>query len=162
MKDINQVLQENSFKVKQLLRRYRIIGEPNMESIQRGFDKYGEPFMLKLLEIITPTESSFTELITPKSAILQTAPVDTKTLMTSKATNTETTEKGWSFWDKLLGTVGNTGEALAKFKNDLAAEPATTETTPEEIAAAANNSKILYLVAAGFVALIIIILILKK
>jgi hypothetical protein len=165
MNNIDQVLQQNSFQVNQLLRRSRIIGEPTMESIQRGFEKHGEPFMMKLLQIITPTESSFSDLIQPKTVILSTG-VSTTQLMPIKtattATTTETTGKVWTFWEKLLGGIGATGEALGKFKNDLAAEPSKTETTPEQVAAAASNSKILYMVAAGFVALIILILILRK
>jgi len=162
MKDIEQVLQENEFQVKQLLRRSRVVGEVDMNSIQRGFEKHGEPFMLKLLEIITPTEASFTDLIAPKQAVLTTTPIDTKTLMTSTTSNTATTGKVWTFWEKLLGAVGSTGQALGQFKNDLAAAPSQTETSPEQIATAASNSKLLYMVAAGFVVLIIIILILRK
>jgi hypothetical protein len=162
MTNIDQVLQQNSFQVKQLLRRARIIGEPNMDSIQRGFEKQGDTFMLKLLDIITPTEAGFGELIQPQSAILPTVSTTTLAPMKTTATTTESTGKVWTFWEKLLGGIGATGEALGKFKTDLAAQPSQTETTPEQKVAASSNSKILYMVAAGFAVLIILILILRK
>jgi hypothetical protein len=151
--------------VKRLLRRSHVVGQPNMESIQKGFDKHGEPFMLKLLNIITPTEAAFTELIQPKSAILSGAAIDTKTLSgvrTQDLAASNETGKFWSFWDKLLNGIGSTGEALGKFKNDIAADTANPEYTQQQAATIASNTKILYMVAAGFVALIILILILRK
>lgn len=164
-KDINQVLQENSSAVKRLFRRNHIYGEPNIETVKQGFEKHGENFMLKLLEIITPTEASFSDLIQPRSAILTTTPIDTKTLAVSKVNATaEPAETGkfWSFWDKLLNGIDSTGKALGGFKTDIAGSAAEPTYTPEQQAQQAANTKLLYYVAAGFVFLILIILILRK
>ena len=164
MQDINQVLQQNSFQVKQLLRRSRIVGEPNIESIQRGFEKGGEPFMMKLLQIITPTEASFTALIQPKSAVLSTG-LDTKTLMpmkTTVATGTAATGKVWTFWENLLSGISATGETIGKFKADATAAVPDATITPEQAATTANNTKMLYYAAGAFGVLIILILILRK
>lgn len=164
MNDITQVLQQNSFQVRQLLRRSRIIGEPNMDSIQRGFEKHGESFMLKLLQIITPTESSFSSLIEPKTAILSSG-VSTTTLMPMKTTApaaTVETGKVWTFWEKLLSGINATGETIGKFKADATAAVPDATITPEQAAQTANNAKMLYYIAGGFAALIILILILRK
>lgn len=164
-KDINQVLQENSSAVKRLFRRNHIYGEPNMETVRQGFEKHGENFMLKLLEIITPTEASFSDLIQPRSAILTTTPIDTKTLATSKVNTTaEPVETGkfWSFWDKLLNGIDSTGKAIGGLKTNISGSVAETPATPEQQAQQAANSRVLYMVAGGFVLLIILILILRK
>lgn len=162
MKDITQVLENNSFEVKQLLRRARIVGEPNMESIQRGFNKHGEPFMMKLLQIITPTEASFTALIQPKSAVLNSGLSQTQLMPMQTATPTESTGKVWTFWEKLLNGIGATGETLGKFKSDVAGTQQQPEVTAQQAVITAQNSKMLYLVAGGFVALILLILIIRK
>lgn len=162
MNDIAQVLQANSFQVKQLLRRARIVGEPNMDSIQRGFNKHGETFMLKLLDIITPTEAGFTALIQPKSALLQSGINTTKLMPMAVQTDGRPSPEGrtiWTFWEKLLGGIGATGEAIGKFKTDIAA-PVQTAGGPSPDTA--KNTKLLYMAASGFVAMIILILILRK
>lgn len=167
MNDITQVLQQNSFQVRQLLRRSRIIGEPNMDSIRRGFEKHGESFMLKLLQIITPTEASFTNLIAPKSAILTTG-VSTTQLMPMKTTAPaapvpeQVEGKVWTFWEKLLSGINATGETIGKFKADATSAVPDATITPEQAAKTANNAKMLYYIAGGFAALIILILILRK
>ena len=164
-KNIDQVLQENSSAVKRLFRRNHVIGGLNMDTIKKGFEKHGEKFMMDLLEIITPTEASFSGLIEPKSAILVNTPIDTKTLAVSKVNATaEPAETGkfWSFWDKLLNGVSSTGTAINEFKQNLAASPSEPAITPQQQAQQANNSRMLYMVAAGFVLLIILILIIRK
>jgi len=162
MSDINTVLEQNSFAIKSLLRRSRILGDPNMESIQKGFEKHGEQFMMKVLQIITPTQSSFTELITPKSAVLTSSPAN-NTLMPINTTTpaAATTGKGWLFWNSLLAGINSTGEALGKFKTDLTGST-TVPVSATQAAKDASNTKTLYMVAAAIVALIVIILIVKK
>lgn len=164
-KNIDQVLQENSSAVKRLLRRSHVVGEPNMESIKKGFEKHGENFMLKLLEIITPDESSFTGLIEPRGAILVNPTLDTKTLATPvKTASTTTADSGkfWGFWDKLLNGIDSTGKAIGGFKTDIAGSAAEPVYTPEQQAQQSSNSRMLYMVAGGFVFLILLILILRK
>jgi len=163
MSNINAVLESRSFEVKQLLRRNRIIGPPNIDSIKRGFDKAGVPFMMKLLAIITPTESSFTDLIQPRQAILTAAPINTQKLTISSVPEpVEGKAKIWTFWDNLLNGINKTGETVNKFKTDISGTATDQAPTPEAAAAAAAKSKTLYLVAAGIVILIILILIFKK
>jgi hypothetical protein len=159
--DINQVLDQNSVKVRQLLRKHHVIGEPNMDSIRRGFDKHGSRFMLKLLGIITPPESRFSAQMSAFSYDPLADPLSDETWAAVEKENTPVASQGkfWSFWDNLLGKIGQTGEAIGQFQTDAAGQPTQT---PEQLAIAAANTRTLYMVAAGFVALLIIILIVKK
>jgi hypothetical protein len=161
MQNIEQVLQQNSVRVGILLRKHRITGPPTMDTIKKAFEQKGERFMLELMEIIVPDQSNFEALITPRSGAIATQPIDTKKLAPMNTTTAQPPGGFWSFWDKLLNTVDNTGEAIQKFKTDL-----QTDAPPQYDAAAAaqaaSQTKTLYLVAAGFVALIVIILLVRK
>ena len=160
MSNIEQVLQHNSARVGQLLRKHRIIGAPNMDTIKKAFEQKGERFMLELMEILVPNQSNFEDMIQPRSGtIAQT--IDTKTLAPMNATTSKPQGGFWSFWDKLLNTVDNTGEAIQKFKTDMQTD-APQDYDPNAAAKADSQTKTLYLVAAGFVALIVIILIFRK
>ncbi len=166
MENIDQVLQKNSFEINQLLRRYRGIysGQLNMDTINAYYNKYGSDFMLKLLAIITPKQSAFTNSLTPiqpLSGTIQTATLDTKTLATAAAT-AEKQSNGWSFWDKLLTSIGKTGETIAQFKIDAQGNPVPVSSIETVSPDAAQNMKMIYLAAAALVVLIVLILIFKK
>jgi len=164
MKNIEQVLQENSFKIAHLLRRHHVYGTPNMETIKKAHDQHGEAFMLKLMEIIVPENSNFTELIKPKTALLS-SNINTTTLATSaNPANAAPAANGkfWDFWQNLLNGVGATGQALGQFKTDVTGANATTPEVIQQQAAAANQARTLYIVAGAFVALVIIILLIRK
>jgi hypothetical protein len=165
MATINEVLQSNRFAVSQLLRRYRVIGEPNMQTIERAFNRHGEAFMLKLLDIITPDHASFTALIEPKQAIVTSSgTLDTKTLATSQASTgtTASTGKFWKFWDDLLTGISKTGETLGEFKANLETSPTDYELTDEEKAAQQNRTRMLFWVVGAIIVLMLLILIFKK
>jgi hypothetical protein len=160
MANIEQVLKQNSVRVGILLRKNRIVGPPTMDTIKKAFDQKGERFMLELMEIIVPDQSHFEALIQPKAGNIAQI-IDTKTLAPMKSTTTQPQGGFWSFWDKLLNTVDNTGEAIQKFKTDINSDTAQP-IDPAAAAQAASQTKTLYLVAAGFVALILIILLVRE
>jgi hypothetical protein len=163
MQNIDIVLNENAVRVGILLRKYRIIGAPTISTIKKAFEQKGERFMLELLEILVPDNSSFGDLIAPKTGLIQSAPIDTKTLAVSSfAQPTEQNKNGgfWGFWEKLLSGVNSTGQTIDQFKQDIASKPIeySSETNPTN----PSNPKLIYMVAAGFIVLIVLILILRK
>lgn len=161
MNNIQEVLNKNRFAVSELLRRYNVPGKVDMKTIERAYNSHGEPFMLKLLNIITPDESSFSELIQPRTGLISSSTTQTA-LMPMKPAATASEGKAWTFWDKLLNAVGNTGKTIGQFKTDIAKTAGEPDYTPEQIVTQENNKKTLYLVAGGLVAVILLILILKK
>ncbi len=163
MQDINAVLLQNSFPIRSLLRRYGILGEPTMDSIQKGFARHGDNFMMKVLQIITPQQSSYTNLLTPRSGLINSSQLDTTILQPMGAT-ADTGSKTWNFWDKLLNGINATGEAIGKLKTNVAGNneaPVITPQATQQAAQDASQTKTLYMVAAAFVAIIILILIFK-
>jgi hypothetical protein len=163
MKDISQVLQENSFAVKNLLRRYHVYGPLDMDTVQEAYKKHGSEFMMKLLAIITPQQSGFTSPLSQIPTLSGTVPtiVDTKTLAAATKAESVSTSNGWSFWDNLLNAVSKTGEAIGQFKIDSAGN-AISESQQQPITATQFNPKTLYIAAGILAFIIILILIFKK
>ena len=161
---IEKTLENHDFEVRSLLRRYHILGAPNMDTIKVAHDQHGENFMMKLLEVLVPDTDSFTELITPITPFVTTSKeLDTKTLATAiEPTTVEEKGKVWSFWENLLNGISQTGATLGQFKESLNASPKTPVYTEQEAAAASTRSKTIYIVAGSLVAFIILILILRK
>lgn len=168
--DANQLLQTKSQKVKNLMRHYRVAGGADMATVEKGYKKHGERFMMKLLEILVPDENSFSYLTATIPSIQPTAiatSLDTKTLATSANLDkaiADTDSKGgfWGFWDKLLNTVAKTGQTVEDLKTNLAADPSINIST-EEQAAASKSRTTLYLVGAVIlVAVIVALFIFRK
>ena len=162
MQNVDELLQKNSVRVGILLRKHRITGAVDMDTIKKAFERKGENFMIELMQILVPDQSNFETLIQPKSAILAAPKLETKNLMPMNSTTTQPQGGFWSFWDKLLNTVATTGEAIQQFKTDVQTAPASAYETAAQEKQAASHTKTLYLVAAGIVALIVIILIIRK
>lgn len=164
MTDISTVLQQNDFEVRQLLRKSHIIGEPNIETIRRGYETQGDMFMMKLLTIITPKKSNFSNLtpMTSISGVIPTIP-DTPKLVTSILPTVQTDNSktsAWSFWDKLLNAIGKTGETINQFKTDTSQKTIDYQVQADPQKAVQRNY--LYWIAGGFVLLLIVILIMRK
>jgi len=159
---IEQVLENNKFKLSALFRRYGMGAKPlTVDSIRAGYEKNGEPFMLKVLEILVPDNSSFEGLIKPISATVS-APgsaIDTKVLMPMTPADKS---KTWGFFEKLLNGVGSLGETIGQFKRDVTSDPAGIEYTATQEAAAKRQTNIIYMVAGGLLLLILIILLIRK
>lgn len=158
----NQVLQAHAPQVKHLLRRYHVAGPVDMNTIEKGYNKHGETFMMKLLEVIVPDTNSFTGLIQPLEANL-TPVLDTKTLATSPemaAAMVEAQQPGkvWSFWDNLLNGITKTGETIADFKTSLATNPQSTPGTYKAEQSGIATGKTLYLVAGAIILFIVLTL----
>lgn len=161
MQDLSVILTKNSFAVKELFRRYNVMGNPSPATIQAAYNKHGDRFMMKLLSIITPNEtSSYTDTLTPikpLSGVIQST-IDTKTLAIPTGATTESKSSGWTFWEKLLTAVSDTGKTIGQFKTDAAGNQ-----IPVEVGSTSNNnSKLLYIGAAAFALLIIMILIFRR
>ena len=150
MEDIQTILDNHSIEVQGLLRKHKISGPLEIDTIKKGYDQKGDTFMMELLQIITPT-SNFTSLQDYEASVA--------TPVTATAT-TATTGKGWAFFDNLLNLATKTGATIGSVQNDVSGQ--ATANATYLASQNASNSNMLYIVAAGFIALIIIILILKK
>ena len=161
--NINNTLSQHDFKVRQLLRRYRVLGDPTIDTIKTAHDQHGETFMMKLLEIIVPNTSNFTALIKPVTPFVTTGEsLDTKTLATYREPETpEEKGKVWTFWEKLLGTVAKTGDTIEGFKDNLAATQ-TPVVVNQQPAVVSNRSKLIYAAAGALVLIIVLTLIIRK
>lgn len=165
--DIQMLLNQNKTAVSHLLQRYKIAGGVNMESIKKGHDKYGENFMMRLLEIIVPDTNNFSTLITPATgAFLQTG--IQKTLSASQTAQLEeiqsqaaTKGKFWIFWDNLLGRIGQTGATIGQFREDAAGTVNSEEYLSYQ-AQQRNQSRVIFAVAGVFVVLVVLLLIFRK
>lgn len=109
--NIEDTLKYHDKAIRMLLKRYRIYGPVTMDKINEAHSKYGEDFMIKLLQIVTPETSNFTAL----TGLATTAAVEATQLNST----TQTGGKFWSFMDKLLGTVDRTGYTISNFKSNI-------------------------------------------
>jgi len=153
MDKIQTLLDNKSFEVEGLLRKHKIAGPLHIDTIKKAYDAKGEPFMMDLLAIITPTSNYTTvlnnDLMVPRTGQLVTS-----------AQPAAATGKGWTFFDNLLNLATKTGSTIGSVKNDVSGQANADAMYLAQ--QNASNSNMLYIVAAGFIALIIIILILKK
>jgi hypothetical protein len=162
--NFQQVLNDNYAEVKRLLRRRKVIGDVNPATIEKGFNRHGERFMLELLEIITPDDSSFTGLISPQMAS------DAAGFMSYASQNPvsgyelekEIEQKGkfWGFWDNLLNRVDSTGKAIGQLKYDAAGYNAQVQ--PPAYMQQAQSQKNLLMIGGGLLAFILVLLIIFK
>ena len=181
---LQPILEQYPFQVKGLLRKYKIAGELNEETIKKGYDLKGEAFMMELLQIITPAkqESGFWGLFEGKSK--QTAAASTpeddanatldsmisanESSSSSSSSSSGSTGGFWKFFDNVLTTVDKTGKTIGDFK----ANTTSTLTTDQQMAQAqtaamaeqqaSTNNKIIYWIGGILIVIIIIILILRK
>jgi hypothetical protein len=165
--EINQVLDQHNFEVKNLLRRYRVMGEPTIDTIKKAHDQHGETFMMRLLNIITPT-SNLTPLLTPISPFVTTEQtLDTKTLSGSASTiSASQPGKVWTFWEKLLNGISSTGETIGGFKDSLtgsaSASAVSNSAAPGELVEPKTRSMLIYGAAGLLVVVVVLILIFRK
>lgn len=174
MDKIQTLLDNKSFEVEGLLRKHKIAGPLHIDTIKKAYDAKGEPFMMELLAIITPTSSflgigkgnGFLGLGKSTAGFVYDPLADPLSDETFEAaSNTSATEaastgKGWTFFDNLLNLATKTGSTIGSVKNDVSGQANADALYLAQ--QNASNSNMLYIVAAGFIALIIIILILKK
>ena len=156
------ILNQHYADVKRLLRRYKIIGDVSPATIEKAFNRKGEKFMMELLEIITPDDSSYTNLLT-NTAVLngQIANQMISEQQLEKAVNEG--GKFWSFWNNLLSGIANTGQAIGQFKTNVSG--ANTITAQDELyyrASQANNNRLIFAGAGFLVVVIILLLIFRK
>jgi hypothetical protein len=177
MNDIQTILDNHAIEVQGLLRKHKIAGDLEIGTIRKAYDQKGEPFMMDLLQIITPTSSflgigkgnGFLGLGKKSTAQVYDPLADPLSDETWAAVESETTTgtttsgKGWDWWNNLLNTASKTGDTISKVKSDISGQSAEQAALLNAQALQdASNTNMLYFVAAGFIALIVIILILKK
>jgi hypothetical protein len=152
MNNIDTVLAQNRTEVKHLLRRYRVVGEPNISTIQKAHNKHGENFMIKLLEIIAPTSnfSAGIGLMTPENPFVQDA------ITYAQTQQTQQPGKFWSFWDNLLGKVANTGATINQFKQDVNAP------VEQPLQQESNARSTLVFAAAGVLVLVVVLILIFR
>lgn len=176
MTDIQTILDSHSIEVEGLLRKHKIAGNLDMGTIKKAYDQKGEPFMMDLLQIITPTSSflgigkgkGFLGLGKAKTESSDYDPLadplsDETWAAAGAESSTTKTGNTWAWWDKLLNSVNKTGDTISKVKSDISGQSAADATLLRSQAQQeSSSSNMLYFVAAGFVLLIIIVLIFKK
>jgi hypothetical protein len=160
MEDIQKLLDEHRSLVAGLLRKHKISGEVNAETIKRAYDAKGEHFMMDLLAIITPngSTSNYTPDLTSLMPMKSGQPVST--LQPGILTPAPAKGKAWTFLDNLFNTATKAGEAIGSVQKNTA-DPNTAQMLIIQ-QAETDKTNMLYLIAAGFIALILIILIFKK
>ena len=157
--NIEQVLDYYSPEIRFLLRKYRVIGAVNMETIQRAHSQYGERFMMELLEIITPEDSEFTSLFTQENPFVaqslqyqQNAPKDVQTAQSGKF---------WGFWENLLTKVDSTGETINQIKQNVSGSN-NPGVQAQYVPVNPDRSKTILVIAGVLILLIVSILLFKK
>jgi len=155
--NINQLVQNNSFAVEELLRQHNVIASDLQTGIKKAYQQDGEKFMIKLVNRLTGKSalSGFddaTEMGPP--------PPPGSYTDASGVTQIDGASDGkfWEVWGNLLNYAGATGATINQFKQNLAGS-ATVETTT---ATAAASNKILYIAAGVIVVVIVLVLIFKK
>lgn len=148
---INNILNENKNAVSLLLRRYRVPGDPTIETINNAHRTHGAPFMTKLMAILTPTAgfTNFADMLNPGGFI------DTSV----RSQQPKTTGKFWGFVDKLLSTTERAGQTIGQFKVDAAGNAIYTDVDTQR---QQQNQKTVLIIAAVLVVAIVAILIFKK
>jgi len=161
--NIEQVLDYYRPEVGFLLRKYRVIGDVNMDTIKKAHGQYGERFMMDLLEIITPDDASFTNLFTLENPFVQNLIATQQQQVTKQDVASAQSGKFWSFWDNLLNGINKTGETIKDFKSDINQPP---ESQAYQTAAVpvvnADRNKTILIIAGVLVVSIVAILIFKK
>lgn len=146
--NINQIINQNEFEVRSLLRRYRVLGDPSIETINRAHQQHGPEFMTKLLGIVTPQTSNFTGI---GATVLPGSFINTYATQQQKP-------KFWSFWDNLLNRVDATGQTIGQFKTNAAGQPVQNVQYVQQ----QQQQKTVLIIAAVLIVAIVAILIFKK
>jgi len=157
MANIDQILNSKSIEVQGLLRKHKITGPLTIDTIRKGYDRKGSPFMMSLMKIITPTSNFTEEWDDPMGDALRA----TESEEAAQATTTVKASAGWPFWDNVLSVITKTGSAIGSLKSDLA-NPAGSKTSMVTPVIDTQRTNIIYWIGGGLVILIVIILLFKK
>nr|WP_319570246.1 hypothetical protein [uncultured Draconibacterium sp.] len=169
--NIHQLLQKHRAEVKRLFRKYTVIGDVSMATVEKGFNQHGEKFMLDLLAIITPDDSSFSAVAATSSV---SSALDNLNLFSGKASEAELEKavneggKFWGFWQKLFSTVDDAGQAIGQFKINSSGQvssPFYQAQNPQIQAQmqlqAKNRSRLIFTAAGFLVSLVLVVIVLN-
>lgn len=152
---MEELLKKHEKQISVLFRRRRINGPVNIETINQAYNRHGQSFMMELLQIITPNQTSnFTNL---GQIVLPGGFVDTA--VKSQAPAQPAKNKFWSFWDNLLNRVDSTGKVIGQFKYDAAGN---TIYQDNEYLRQQQTQKTVVIIAAVIVVALVALLIFKK
>lgn len=168
---IESKLQQYRPEIRVLLKKNNCyFGRVDMAAIQRAHKKHGESFMLKLLEIITPDDSSFTNL----AGIATIGAVQAQQNLTAAqqleaATDEKKGGKFWGFWENLFNTVDKAGQTVADFKADVYSDPnkqfydgAPVNIQQQQLLQQKKTQNLIFAAGGALLLLVIVLLIIKK
>ncbi len=144
-------------QAKQVFRRFRIL-PGGMAGVRLGYEKYGTPFMVALLKAISPPTSVLNgnfgdDEIGP--------PLPDNWDSIGESTIPSSSGVGWDWFQKALTIIGETGQTIGQFKDNISGVKPATDTAAPTPAAASQSNTILYIVG-GVLLLGIIFFIFKK
>lgn len=151
--EINTILSAKQWEVKNLLRRYKIVGPPTIETIQQAHTQKGDRFMIDLLKVISP-QSNFTNLGT----IVYPGSMLSNNIQAAQ-NQTAPKSKFWAFWDNLLGRVASTGVAIGQFKAEINAPDQYTQAAMLQ---QQQRNRLIFGAAAILMVIIVLTLIFRK
>lgn len=158
---IHNVLKENEFAVKSLLRRYRVLGPPTIETVKKAHDQHGAEFMTRLVAAITDTDnfSAPLTIMTPENPFVMQA------LQYAQEQNQQEQQqqpgKFWKFWYDLLGAVGSTAKTIGQAREDVQGSVNQQEFI-QVVERQKTRSTAIYVIAGLILIIVLVLLFTKK
>jgi hypothetical protein len=153
---IDELLSKKSFQVRELLRMNNIRGK-GLAGIKEGYDKYGNTFMIKVIDTLKDPSNNFSNY----GGLLSTVDMygeESTQLAPDTQIGTHTTGKGWTFWADLLNAVGNTGETIGAFKQNVLGSVSVNQ-EPIKTELPSPNSKVIFYLAGAAILIIVVLLV---
>lgn len=168
MTDFNQLIATHQPQVKELLRQYGVIGQPNENTIAQAYNQHGAAFITKLIDILNnPEQMNKTPFKIPRWDNYQdengneVPGPELPPGWTPPTTNP--TGRGWTFFENFLKGAGMLGDTYAGIRANLTGQlPADQlELLAQQEQAKAQQSKSIMYIAGGVLVVILIVLVLK-
>ncbi len=154
--EINQLLQQNSFAVNELLRQYNIIAPDMATGIKNAYSAYGEKFMIKLVNQLSGR--SAISGFDPSTDMGPPAPPGSTVVDGITQVQDQASAQFWQIWSNVLSYVGQTGTTFQNLKQNITG----TTTTDVPYTNEGTNMTWLYIGGGLLAVVILLILIFKK